>query len=397
MQRLTRLDGLRGVLAVYVMAGHALPFTCLSGSRLAGWFGHGEAAVDLFFCLSGLVVINSLERLEFSVQPFLLARLRRLAPVYWCALGLGTALSFAGPAWTVLPWIRPDSAAAFIWVAGPPANFSWDLTAHLVFLQGLIPAGMLPWAYISLLGPAWSLSTEWQFYLVMAGFMAWRLRRGGSVPRAMTALAYAFAGLAAAYHALAGQLPPYWQFSRAFLPDAAAFFAVGLGSAIWLRGGGPRALIVTTIIATTLGFCSDAPSRGLIPLGWLVALLAQRFNQTPVLPRVLDSRPAQFLGLISYPLYLVNEPIQRAACLLLAPLTAGNEIVFTWLWLLAALGIPVAAAAALHHALETPFSQPRGRLGPTVLGFWRHRKQGQGAPPPGPPPRGDPLEPISGQ
>ena len=63
MGRLTRLDGLRGVLAVYVMLGHAMPFVRLPAG-LARPFGHGEAAVDLFFALSGLVIINSLERMH---------------------------------------------------------------------------------------------------------------------------------------------------------------------------------------------------------------------------------------------------------------------------------------------------------------------------------------------
>jgi peptidoglycan/LPS O-acetylase OafA/YrhL len=47
MKRLTRLDGLRGVLAVYVMIGHAMPFVLLPGWAKAP-FSHGEAAVDLF-------------------------------------------------------------------------------------------------------------------------------------------------------------------------------------------------------------------------------------------------------------------------------------------------------------------------------------------------------------
>ena len=57
MDRLSRLDGLRGVLAVYVMISHALPFTAVP-HWMAAPFHHGEAAVDLFFALSGLVVFN---------------------------------------------------------------------------------------------------------------------------------------------------------------------------------------------------------------------------------------------------------------------------------------------------------------------------------------------------
>ncbi len=61
MKRLQRMDGLRGLLALYVMAAHAVPFAALPAWAIAP-FTHGEAAVDLFFALSGLVIVNALER-----------------------------------------------------------------------------------------------------------------------------------------------------------------------------------------------------------------------------------------------------------------------------------------------------------------------------------------------
>ncbi len=69
----------------------------------------------------------------------------------------------------------------------------------------------------------------------------------------------------------------------------------------------------------------------------MLALGAQRFDAMPVLPRVLESGGARFLGAVSYPLYLLNEPVQRAAAMVLAPLAHGNAVVFTWLWLPVAL------------------------------------------------------------
>jgi peptidoglycan/LPS O-acetylase OafA/YrhL len=352
MQRFGRLDGLRGLLAVYVMLGHALPFTDVPG-WLVGWAAHGAAAVDLFFCLSGFVVINSLERYGFRVLPFFGARVRRLVPVYWCVLALAVGLSFVGPAWAVMNWVRPGSPAAYIWVAGVPGHFTWHLLAHLAFLQGILPAGLLPWAYLTLLGPAWSLSTEWQFYGLMAGFFAWRPDRVAAA-RWMAWLAYGLAGAAVGYHAVAGELPPFWRFSRAFLPDAAGYFALGLASAAWLRGGGALVLVVTGLVAAGLGLCSGEVSRGLIPVGWGAVLAAQFCDGMPVLPRLLEWRPVRFLGAVSYPLYLVNEPVQRAAALMVAPWVHGDVVVFTAVWLPLALGGPVLAAWGLHRWVEGP-------------------------------------------
>src|SRR5271165_7463215 len=102
MQRLSRLDGLRGVLAVYVMIGHALPFSVIP-HWLANPFHHGEAAVDLFFALSGLVIANSLERFGWRFAPFMAARARRLLPVYFLVLVASICLTALGDPLAALP------------------------------------------------------------------------------------------------------------------------------------------------------------------------------------------------------------------------------------------------------------------------------------------------------
>ena len=218
---------LRGVLAVYVLLGHALPFTALPGWAIAP-FSHGEAAVDLFFALSGLVIVQSLERFGGQFRPFIAARARRLLPVYFLVLALSILLLTLGNPLRSMPWAGQGAAA--IWPVGLPPVFGWHFLAHILLMQGVLPQGALPYAYVTLLGPAWSLSTEWQFYLLI-GLIA---------PRRLGAFALALLAMGAAYHAL--NLPPWWQFSRAFLPDAAPYFAFGIASARLLRGGEQKSL-----------------------------------------------------------------------------------------------------------------------------------------------------------
>src|SRR5271156_1891928 len=122
MQRLARMDGLRGVLAVYVLLGHALPFTGLPGWAISP-FHHGEAAVDLFFALSGLVIVQSLEKFGGNFWPFMAARARRLLPVYFLVLALSMAVLLAGDPLPSMPWVGPDGAA--FWSAGLPPAFGW--------------------------------------------------------------------------------------------------------------------------------------------------------------------------------------------------------------------------------------------------------------------------------
>jgi peptidoglycan/LPS O-acetylase OafA/YrhL len=238
--------------------------------------------------------------------------------------------------------------AAMFWTIGVPAHFPGDLLAHLLLAQGLVPQGMLPYAYVSLLGPAWSLSTEFQFYIVMALVLA-RWRNFGGF-----ALGLLAAGVA--WRLGAPMLGPYWQFSRAFLPDAAPYFALGLASTIWVRGGGTRFLMIAAAVCYVLGLTADEKLRALIPLGWMLALAAQIYPaKIPALAKFLDSAAARFLGVVSYPLYLLNEPVQRGLAIWLAPLAHGDAKLFTALWLPAAVFGSIAAASVLHWGLELPF------------------------------------------
>jgi peptidoglycan/LPS O-acetylase OafA/YrhL len=346
MERLSRLDGLRGVLAVYVMIGHALPFSAVP-RWLAGPFHHGEAAVDLFFALSGLVIFNSLERFNYRFWPFLRGRARRLLPVYFSVLGLAVVVICVGSPLSAMPWISPTSYAGLLWAL--PPRLLWHILAHATLVHGLIPQGVLPWAWITVLGPAWSLSTEWQFYIVM-GLLLPRMQ--GS--RRLMHFAYLMLGLGVFYHALSPLLPAYWQFSRAFLPDAAPYFALGLAAAVWMRSRNPIPYLICLVTVLALSLLSGAPSRAFISIGWTVVLLAQRNPRMPILPKLLDSQAAQYLGAISYPLYLLNEPLQRACAMLIAPFAHDNARLFTLLWLPAALGLPVVAAMAMHHWVELP-------------------------------------------
>ncbi len=59
MKRLDSLDGVRGLLAVYVLLSHMAPFAVLPG-WMQDTISHGGAAVDVFFVLSGLVITQSL-------------------------------------------------------------------------------------------------------------------------------------------------------------------------------------------------------------------------------------------------------------------------------------------------------------------------------------------------
>jgi peptidoglycan/LPS O-acetylase OafA/YrhL len=353
MKRLECLDGLRGVLAVYVMLGHMAPFAALPNWIILP-LSHGGAAVDVFFILSGLVILRSLESCQFAARPFLISRVARIFPVYLVMLAVAVAVQPLPIRFETMPWIGPDSLARDIWSLGWPSYWALELFAHLTMIHGLFPDGIVPGFWVSFLGAAWSLSTEWQFYVLALVIGRARL---GSERLALVFLAIAVGGLIWDLAA-----PEAWRFSRAFLPNKAHFFALGMASASWVDRSRMGCFIA--VLAATLILCEvhGNPEKSLPPLLWALCLAAQIAPaRLTWVARPMRWRIMQWLGAVSYPIYLANEPIQKALGYGIGLFAAGDGVVFTLLWLPAATLLPIGAAALLHRLVELP-AQRRGRV-----------------------------------
>jgi peptidoglycan/LPS O-acetylase OafA/YrhL len=261
-----------------------------------------------------------------------------------------------------MPWIGADSPARDIWSSGWPRAWVAEIAAHLTMTHGLLPDAVVPGAWVSFLGSAWSLSTEWQFY-VLALLVGARI---GPLRMASAFLCLAVGGLL--WQAMA---PPDWQFSRAFLPNKAQYFALGIASASMVRGGATWRY--GAVLAATLAICAmqgRADKLG-APVVWTVCLAAQLRPERAGLRLVasaLRSRVLLWLGALSYCIYLTNEPIHKLLGLGLATLAGGDGTLFTILWLPGAVLLPVLLSAGLHAWIEVPalrwgrgYATPRAR------------------------------------
>jgi peptidoglycan/LPS O-acetylase OafA/YrhL len=355
--RLRSLDGLRGILAVYILLGHTMPF--VPATSWLGWLArgasHGRAAVDVFFILSGMVIFRSLRRWQ-SERPgrtvamaFLRARAARLLPVYLVALMAACAALSLGAPYAVLPALSQPEARDIV-AAGWPPQAMTHLAVHLMMAQGLFPPALLPDAEFSILGPAWSLSTEWQFYLCLAAILV--LRRPRPAPLVAGLLILSIAGRALEL------LPPEWQFGRAFLPQEAAYFALGVASdALARREAKSSGLFAVALIGCILSAVFDGGFAKIgAPLFWAVCLTSL-WAQSAVgrlTRRLLCLPPLLWLGAVSYPLYLIHAPVQRALMLAAGNLASGDPWRFVWLWVPPAILLPILAAWLLHHLIELP-------------------------------------------
>src|SRR5579863_2097336 len=339
MRRMRCLDGLRGLLACYVMLSHTLPFAPLPAWLL--WlFQRGGAAVDVFFILSGLVIVQSLDNFGYRARPFLIARVARIYPVFLVVFALAVAVQPLATGFERMAWIDADSPARYIWSGGWPANWRVFVVTHLTMTHGLFPNGVVPDVWVGFLGAAWSLSTEWQFYL-LALLIGARLRLRG--------MAWAFLAVSVAAIAWQQEVPAAWQFSRAFLPNKAQYFALGVVSAVVVREGWksywPVFVGVLVLCAAQGGIDKLLP-----PVAWTLCLAVQcsilplplregargrglgRGSIDPLslssplrwVAAVLQSRSLVWLGAVSYCTYLVNEPVQKLLGVALAMLAHGD-------------------------------------------------------------------------
>lgn len=268
--RLHGLDGLRGLMAWWVVAGH---IGHTFGSENPVLAGNG-LAVDVFIILSGFVIAKLIEEQREDYATFITRRALRLFPLYLAVL-LASALLL--PVFHEAVTAFPDNArnAARASHAGEAmANLPLHLAAHIPLLQGIVPGFVLEHSPYTIVGQAWSVSLEWQFYLV--------------APLVMGALATRRYALLAAFCAVLIALSLHM--GPAFLGSKLALFAVGIGSYRY-----PRLLL----LAVPLALGADGIAV-IVPLAiWAAAL--------PVANSALmGAAPLRYLGDRSYSVYLVH-------------------------------------------------------------------------------------------
>ncbi len=339
------LAGLRGWSAVWVLLYHA---QVLAPAIHAGWptdiplLDRGWAAVDLFFILSGFLLMRAHERemarpTRQALLRFACLRLARVYPLNLAVTGLITLLLAADPAFRA--WFR-------LWDPGHLAPADFLATAALATRWFLPVAG-------SVNTPVWSLSVEMLGY---AGFpiLAWAAAR--RLPAAgLAALAAAPLALLAAAQ-IAGRHVGVNDISQggSVLRMGACFCS---GVLLWrLRRHVPAAWAAPAAVAAVMAvvLASLAPAGALLLPGcFTVLILALSFDRGAV-SRALCAAPSLFLGRISFPLYLCH--LVPLLWLMTAPPRPGWEAA-------AALGSVVVLVIVLATLLHILVERPMQRLG----------------------------------
>jgi peptidoglycan/LPS O-acetylase OafA/YrhL len=368
-RRLSGLDGIRALAALYVVADHVFLRT-FPGYPVdhapfwAAWLIYGRFAVVVFIVLSGFSLGLSPARHGWrlrSASEFARRRAWRILPPYWAALVFSLAV-----AWLIIP--QPGHGI-------PDAR---SVVVNGLLVQNLVAAHSPNAAF-------WTLAIEAQLYLLLPLLLLVVRRRGAVVMAATVALIVAAIGIVAPHlhgvNTLVLQSPP----------DLAALFAVGILAAGIVgasetRRAWPWARLalaaVMPVVAVVWWQGSVWTAHHLfwvdLALGPAVAcLLAALATGRPArLVRMLDARPMRSLGSFSYSLYLTHAPIVAIVCqrIVRGRVAAGAPAFLVSLAL--ALPLTIGFARVFAAVFEIPFQRRRGLPG----AGWRHHAPVHGVP-----------------
>ena len=362
LHRLIPIEGLRAYLALWVLIGHALWESGYRPQALSGLSKlilSGEYAVDLFIIISGFVIFLSLDKQRETYQQFIVRRFFRLFPVFIVLFALAIPLSQLSM-WNVTQagaYLTPDDVERLIGTVGSWwENIQWHLPLHLVMLHGMVPEVLLANAPSAFLIPAWSVSLEWQFYLVAP--LAYAL--------AVSSRPFSRLGLCAVCLAIfmaTGHLLPSVSHGAA-LPFKVELFFLGAASYfVYRQLSGHLLSDISFPVACSLAvflFVLSGNSWPLIPVVlWVVFLgliLEQPTSFSSRLVSPLLTNPfVRYLGRISYSMYLshilVIIVIQHALLMWVPQL---SQTVHAGVLLACTTVATLAASAGLYRFLETP-------------------------------------------
>lgn len=352
--RISLLESVRGLMAIWVVIGH----TILHSGYLAKDLGPLKLlatptlAVDVFIILSGFVIFFLLDNQRTPYSEFIIKRWFRIVPMFFATL----LLSFVTVDWQVkiietFPWKNQVIQDDLNIHLNSIQYLTQHLIAHVLLIHGVIADEILPGSAFAFVGQAWSISVEWQFYLIApflytlilkkkyfeVGFVIvfvciFKAINYGSIGFAINQAAYFLVGIISYYA---------WKFSESF----------------HLEG---RQLDLITLAFMALAYILMSRSVSLII--WCVVLscvITEKRNlNSPlqgILKKILNWYVFQWLGKISYSVYLTHMLIFYCLTVIVRTLNPNIEkLDFAITMLPAVILATLAISSFTYKFLECP-------------------------------------------
>ena len=362
-ERLAFLEGIRGVLALYVVLSHL--FTMVDPSAVTGrpstappWlqalaapFLYGHVAVAMFIVVSGFALQLGLLQSGGvgevrSLSAFFRRRALRILPAYYGALLVSVVVAL-----NVTPRFTYPPFTTYL-----PVDVG-SVVSHVLLVQNVRPE----WMY-KINGVMWTIAIEVQLYVLFPGLARILALRGRGVLLAVGLVFWL------GFQGLFGLM-----FASVYLRVWFAFlFAIGMAASHLayrppLRGVRTEAWIgALGLLGLFGGVVAVLLTRSHPPLdvacGVALACLCAlgTIGGGGFLVRLLGSRPLTLLGGFSYSLYLIHHPVEQLVYASRPAAWVGPGPTLAWL---ALLGLPTMLGVAwlFSLAFERPFLRRRSR------------------------------------
>ncbi len=294
MHRFSSLDGFRGVFALTVALFHLMFASHLYAVPV---LRDAYLFVDFFFVLSGFVITYAYsERLVSAgtTLDFVIRRFGRLWPLHVAVLG----------ALVLMELVRLVPSAGLAHTAFEGTTAPQALPFNLLMLQSLYPHDTATWNI-----PSWSISGEFIAYLV---FAAVSLGAG----KLKVAVALAIIAISMMVIVASSRTGMDLTAQLGALRACTGFFAGNLAYLAFRSrtpvAGGPKAnaleLASVAAIVVYVGSVHGTWLGYFAPLVFAAAIYVFA-GSDGIVSRLLRSGPLQYLGRISYSIYMVHYPL----------------------------------------------------------------------------------------
>jgi len=343
--RIQPVQLLRAVAAIVVLAGHAMGTAAAMGPFVRPTLPTG-IGVDLFFAISGFIMVYASDRLfarPGAAKEFLARRIQRVAPLYWLATTLVLLMTLIGK--------------------GPGGVPSVTYLASSYFFIPDASYGSVDGIAFPLLSLGWTLNYEMLFYALFSLFLF--LPRPSAVRWVQVTLVAAVL--------LGALLRPNWVVLATWTQPIILEFGLGMliGNA-FLSGrriGLPAAIALLVVAGAWVALdpfglmhLPQTPNDARRLIGWglpAAMVLGAAVLRPWALPRRVDQL-AGVLGDASYSLYLMHPFV----------LVAMRH---AWLRFVGERGLPVFVVVtvclailmsiAVNRRVERPLTRAAGRMG----------------------------------
>lgn len=367
MPRFTAIEGMRAWLAWGVVLSHinqSLGLDEMFGGHWV-WASRAGEGVFVFIVISGFVITHLVLDKHEPYPRYLLRRAFRLFPAYWIGYAIALAvLPFAVASLAHMPWVNDP---AYTWDqliynwSDAMAHNAWpQIVLHLLLLQGVVADNILPFSATAVLGPAWSLTLEWQFYLVAPPFI-WAL---ASKRWRLLTVVLVFAVVALFHLNFFGRF-----MMPSFLPGAAYMFMIGIGCRLGFRQAQQVALPPEAALGCLVvgALFPDVLWLAVWFALYVFLLNGERWRSEPsfiagAFRAAFESKPAQYLGARSYSVYILHLPILQLLTWAFVSRGVFTQLQLFWVLLPCTAIAVLIASDILYRLIERPMIKLGARL-----------------------------------